>query len=228
MISKFKIICGSIPLAACIITTAACLLSGRDLSAESIISFIKTDNYILAALILICMFALKSLSVCFPIALLYVAGGMIFPPIGAIIINIAGTAVCLMLPYLIGRFSGSDLVERTLIKYPRLSRIVANQKNNEFFVSFMMRAVRVFPTDAVSLYLGSVRFSVTPYLVAGLLGELPVLICETLMGVSINEPSSPLFIISAVLTALTTLISVVWYLIHAKKTKGNTVKDNIP
>lgn len=225
---KFKIICGSIPLAACIITAAAYLLSGREISADGIISFIKTDNYVLAALLLICMFALKSLSVCFPIALLYVAGGMIFPPVGAIIINVVGTAVCLTLPYLIGRFSGSELVERTLSKYPRLSRIVVNQKNNEFFVSFIMRAVRIFPTDAVSLYLGSVRFSVIPYIAAGLLGEMPVLICETLMGVSINEPGSPLFIASSLLTVLTTLISAAWYLIHVKKTRKNTVKDHIP
>lgn len=225
---KFKIICGSIPLAACIITATAYLLSGRELSADGIISFIKTDNYTLAALLLICMFALKSLSVCFPIAILYVAGGMIFSPVGAIIINIVGTAVCLALPYLIGRFSGSALVERTLSKYPRLSRIVVSQKNNEFFISFIMRAVRIFPTDAVSLYLGSVRFSVTPYFVAGLLGEIPVLICETLMGASINEPGSPLFIASTVLTVLTTLISAVWYFIHVKRSKSNTVKDNTP
>lgn len=223
MISKLKIICGFIPIAACVAFLCIYLTSGRELTADSIIDFIKTDNLILAAFLLLCMFALKSISVCFPIVLLYIAGGLIFPPAVAVSVNTIGTAICLTLPYLIGRAAGSELISKIMRKYPKVSRFVSQQKSNEFFVSFLLRAIRIFPTDAVSLYLGSVKFAYLTYLVAGLLGEMPGLICETLIGVSIENPESPMFIISIALTAAVTVFSCLWYIIHLhKNSKANT------
>lgn len=221
MLKKLKLICGIVPILVCITLIIFYILSGKNLSADNIINFIQTDNLIIAAIILFLMFAVKSLSVCFPIMVLYIASGCIFPPVTAIIINIIGTAICFSLPYFIGRFSGSEIVKKIEKKYPRISAYLEKQKNNEFFISFLFRSIRCMPLDIISMYFGSLKFSYLPYLIASLLGEIPGLIFETLIGTSIDEPDSPMFWLSIGMTVFLTVASVVCYYIYLKKSKKN-------
>ncbi|MGN0576952.1 MAG: TVP38/TMEM64 family protein [Ruminococcus sp.] len=213
---KIKFLSRFIPVLIFAALIAIYLLSGRRINAESIIDMIRTENLVLAAVILLAFYALKSLSLFFPIMALYIAGGIIFPPPAAILVNTAGTFICLNLPYIVGKLWGSRLISSTADKYPRIERFISQQRQREFFLSFFLRAVRVFPTDIVSLYSGAVKFSYAPYIIAGMLGEMPGIICETLIGISLGNTSSTMLILSAALTAGITAISGIWYYIQSK------------
>ena len=60
---------------------------------------------------LLLLYAVKSLTIFIPIIIMHIAGGFIFSTLLALIVNITGTAISLTSPYIVGRISGSDLVD---------------------------------------------------------------------------------------------------------------------
>ena len=110
-------------------------------------------NHVLAGIFMIVAFALKSLVFIVPIPILYLASGLIFEPVPAFIINFVGMMVCTAMPYFIGRYSGAGLYQKLLKRYPKLQALDTFQHENQWFVSFMVRAVGFLPCD-VSLVLG--------------------------------------------------------------------------
>ena len=198
------------------------LLSGRQPSVEGVLSYMP-DNLFVAALLLLLMYALKSLSVIFPLIILQIAAGMIFPVWIALILNTLGTALSYTIPYLIGRFSGTDATNRIIKKYPKAREIVDMQRNATWFPSFFLRAVSCLPGDIVSLCLGSVGVSYLPYVVASVVGTLPGLIPATIAGMSIMNPKSAVFITSVVITVASSIASIVVYGILKRKNKPKRV-----
>ncbi len=67
-----------IPLSITIILTLSCILGARRYTLEELLHY-TPESLPLAALLLFCAYGVKSLSVVFPISLLYVASGVIFP-----------------------------------------------------------------------------------------------------------------------------------------------------
>ena len=81
------------------------LLSGRKLTLHTVLSYTPSSPFRAAAALLL-MYALKSLSIVFPILALFAAGGFLFPWQVAIPLNLFGLSIALTLPYLIGRWAG--------------------------------------------------------------------------------------------------------------------------
>lgn len=200
----------------------AILLSGKEPSVEDVIAYMP-DNLFVAAVLLLLMYALKSLSVIFPLIILQIASGMIFPVWVALILNSLGTALSYTIPYLIGRFSGADATNHIIKKYPKAREIVNMQRNATWFPSFFLRAVSCLPGDIVSLCLGSAGVSYLPYVVASVVGTLPGLIPATIAGTSIMNPKSSVFIISVVVTVASSLASIVVYEILKRKNKPKRI-----
>lgn len=198
------------------ILIAAIIFSDEDLSVDAILSRMP-DNLFLSALFLLAMYALKSLSVIFPVMVLQVAAGLIFPIWTALFLNILGTTIAYTIPYLTGRLSGSAATERLLRKYPKAREIVDMQRNNSWFPSFILRAVSCLPADIISMCLGSIKTPYAPYIIASVVGTLPGLIPATTAGMSILEPTSPIFIMSVVLTVLVSILSILLYAVIRRK-----------
>lgn len=196
-------------------------LFGRDLSAERLISY-SPESPLLAALCLIGLYAVKSLSVFFPILALYLCAGFLFPPLTAMLVNILGVAVCLTVPYLIGFYSGHELSDRLLRKYPKATLIDSFKRNNPFFLPFFTRILGFLPGDVVSLLLGARRVNFFHYLFGSLAGMLPGIVCVTLLGDSIADPSSWQFFASLGVTAVFTGGSLLlyWKVLRPKGQKG--------
>lgn len=173
-------------------------------------------NHILAGVFMIIAFALKALVFIVPIPILYLASGLIFEPVPAFIINFVGMMVCTAMPYFIGRYSGAGLYQKLLKRYPKLQALDTFQHENQWFVSFMVRAVGFLPCDAVSLVLGVWKVSFLSYLSGTALGMLPGLIATTLIGITITQPSSPRFIISIILTVLVSVGSFMLWRLYNK------------
>ena len=89
----------------------ALYLPNKDaVSVDSILRY-TPDNLWLAALAVLAAYAVKSLSVFFPLLVLYAAAGLLFPLPAALLVNLSGLLVCVTVPYGIGRFAGKDLVD---------------------------------------------------------------------------------------------------------------------
>lgn len=182
----------------------------KGFSVEAILSYTPKSK-LLAALFLIALYALKSFTVFFPLVLLEIAGGFLFTPLHAMIINLIGISVELSVSYWIGRFSGSRLVKHIFEKHPKLSDVMERRASSSFLKAIFLRSVTFLPGDAVGMYLGATRMPFGAYLLGSLLGSLPSTVIATLLGTSITDPSSPTFWVSLSLTVLLSLLSFLIY-----------------
>ena len=180
-----------------------CIRYREDLSVEKILRYTPKEP-VKAALLMLVFYAVKSVSFVFPIAVLQLAVGHLFSTGTALLVNFLGRAVTLALPYWMGRFSGSSMVENLTSKYPKLKTVVDYQNGNPLYISFL-------PGDAVSLFLGAVKIPFEVYMLGGMLGTFPGVILATIFGANIKNPGSPAFWLSAVLLVMISVFSI---LIH--------------
>ena len=151
------------PLITCLIFTIIAVWKRDELSVLNICRLV-TENAALSAFILLLLYALKSLSVAFPIAALEVVTGIVFPLPIALLLNFIGIVIVLTIPYYIGRFSGHDLADQIIGRNKWLERISEYQSKNAFFVSFLLRVIAILPGDIVSMYLGASGVRFLPFL----------------------------------------------------------------
>ena len=173
---------------------AICFLHRKELSAEEIARYTPTNPWV-AAMVMLALFALKSLSIVIYSGLLYAANGILFPLPVAILLNLIGTVIMVSLPYQIGRRTGDSAVDDIRAKYQKAEAIHNLRAENDFLFSFLARMVRL-PSDVVSLYMGAVQVEYKKYLLGSLLGLLPHTITFPIMGMNIGEIHSPKFLIS--------------------------------
>lgn len=204
-----------IPLLLCLVLMGIFLLSDTDITADSLKNFAPSMP-VLAALFLIALYAFKSLSVVFPILVLNVLGGFLFSPVWATIVNFIGVAVDLAIPYWVGRSSGVALVQKLESKYPKFASFFGEKSQNQFSLSFFLRVIYCLPGDLVSMYFGAISMPFGKYMLGSFLGMVPGTIAATLLGMSISDPSSPLFWLAVILTVGISLVSVVAYYLWKK------------
>ena len=179
--------------------------------AEAIAAFSPRQT-VLAASFLVGLYALKSLSVCFPMSALTAAGGLLFPFPLALAVNLCGTGVAQTIPFFLGRREQGGL-EALAERIPRVAGVCRAQAENPWLSVFLLRLAGASPGDVVSLYLGASGTPYGTYLSAGLLGGLPRIACATVLGGALWQPGSGRFWLSlAAGGALTALSGVIWLL----------------
>ena len=205
-----------IPVLGLLVLGGMYLFSGRSVTVQDILDYTPSEP-LLAALFLWVGFALKSLSLVFPIYVLFGVSGQLFPLPVALAVNTVGVAITLTLPYLLGRASELDFSEKLLVKYPKLQDIRRLREQSSFFLSFLMRAIGVLPCDVVSMYFGSTKMDYLPYIGGAVLGFMPDLICATVLGQQIDDYGSPAFWITVVINIIACISSYFLYRWYKKK-----------
>ena len=205
-----------LPVSLCAALIILYFLFGRNIDVQTVLSYTPVSRP-LAAAFLIVLYALKSMSIFFPIVILYFAGGFIFPTWVAILVNTAGAAVALAVAYGVGRISGGSLVEKFEDKYPKVAYILSAWSANPTFAAFFLRIISCLPGDAVSMLLGARKMPFGKYITGSILGYLPGLIASTLVGASITDPSSPMFLVSVSITVLISAGSMLFYYLWKRK-----------
>ncbi|MBP1561227.1 MAG: TVP38/TMEM64 family protein [Oscillospiraceae bacterium] len=191
----------------------------RGVTIEHILEF-TPENLWLAALVMLGLFALKSLSLFFPMLVLIAASGSIFPTfLSAVTVNCAGVAVMLLLPYAIGRFAEKEFVQELINKNKNADKLREIQSDNELFIAYFLRVINLLPCDLVSMFLGSTGFGLGKYMLGSFLGILPGLITTTLMGANVQNPSSPKFWASIIVEVVFAVSSSAAYYLYKKKHK---------
>lgn len=169
----------------------------------------QPSDLALTALILLLLYALKSATIVFPLLALEIAVGYMFPAPTALLVNLAGVAISFTVPYFMGRFLGLEALQKAIRKHPKLSNIIDRQQHATFFLCYFLRVIGGLPCDLVTMWLGATRVPYWQNICGGCLGILPKMILATLMGNSIEQPGSPTFILSVVLTVLLSVLSFV-------------------
>ncbi len=180
---------------------ALCLIFRDSLNAQTILHY-TPENLWLAALALLAFYAVKSLSVVFPLLALYVCAGLLFPVPLALAVNLLGLFVCVSLPYSLARCAGAGLVDKLQKRYPKIARLNELQQGSELFFAFFLRVVGVLPGDVVSMVLGATGMTYWKYVLGSLLGMLPGMVSATIAGASVSDPTSPVFLATAAVTVL--------------------------
>lgn len=191
-------------------------LTGSQIEPEDIVQYVPRQP-LLAALAILGLYGVKSISVFLPMLPLQLTVGFLFRRPIAVLVNTLGYALGAAISYWRGRSAGAEAIDRLLEKYPRLSGFIQGNKGSNLFLSFLLRVIGMVPMDVSSMYLGSTRVPFLPYLLATMAGALPKIVAITLMGDSITEPGSPAFLLSMAFTAGLTALSSLLYLWYRKR-----------
>lgn len=176
----------------CLILPALVLLylhSQNHITAETLLSW-QPENLFLAAVILLCFFAVKSVLVFVPIMIPQLLVGHLYARDMAVLINLLGLVVVMAIPYWIGKCRGTEKMKQLLEKYPKLHRILNMQEDNQMAFSFMLRACAVPPVDIVTMYLGASGMPFLTNVIGGVLGCFPGMVLTTFLGANIRDPQS--------------------------------------
>ena len=171
----------------------------------------------MAALVLVALFAVKSLSVFLYSGFLYMAAGVLFPLPAAIAVNLAGTTVMVTLPYLLGQKLGGRAVEYILGRWPKAAALRDLRCDSDFFFVLLIRLLNVFSLDMVSAYMGAVGVKYRAYLPASLLGLASMCVLFPIMGGSLADVRSPQFLLSAGIQLAIMLVSCAVFYLHQKE-----------
>lgn len=182
----------------------------RNLSVEELIEY-TPEEPVLAAVVICLMYALKSLSFFFPMAVLAALSGAVLPIYMAVPVNLTGIIIMATLPFLVGRYAEADLVDGLSEKYSKLDTVRNLGTNHTFVSAFFLRIISCMPYDAVSMVMGSMRMDYRKYILGSFLGTAPSIILTTFMGASVDDPTSPEFLICLGVNVFISLTSVIIY-----------------
>ena len=208
-----------VPVGMCLWLMGWYLWGSTTATTEDLLHVAPTHPLVAAGFLLV-LYAVKSMTMVFPIVVLNVLGGFLFDPLPALLINGLGTLLELAIPYWVGRFSGAKFADRLCQKHPRVDALASQTAENPFFSSFFLRLISCLPGDAVSLYFGAIRMPFRVYLWGSFLGTVPGVIPATLLGMSITDPTSPLFWLSLGLNAALSAVSFWIYWRWQKRKNG--------
>ncbi len=198
------------------------LINRERFSVDEVLRY-SPANPALAAMTMLLLFALKSVSIVIYCGILYAADGILFPLPVAILLNIIGTAIMVTIPYFIGRQSGKDLSQKILSRFPKAGLIKAFRDKNDFIFTLVARSIGFLPCDIVSLYFGACQTNYPKYLAACIVGMLPSIVTLPIIGTNASNIGSPQFIISICVNAFCMLGSLTaCAVIRAKQSGGES------
>lgn len=196
------------------------VIASRDrITADAIIHY-TPSNLFLAAIVMLLLFALKTMSVFFYSGILYTASGLIFPLPAAVLVNGLGLMVMISEGYLNGRFLGSDLVGTVAEKYPKIVPILNLQDKKPFLFTLLLRMMKIINFDMGSMYMGATRAKFAPYAAASFLTVVPELILFAVLGKGISDLHAGIIIGAGIVYAAITVASmllIAWLAKHPEK-----------
>lgn len=198
-----------------------CLVYRDKITVDSIVAF-TPQNTFAAIMVMLALFAVKSVSIFLYCGLLYAASGILFPITLAILVNILGSLIMAAIPFFIGKKAGAGFVTQLVEKYPKLKFLKDIPNQNEFFMSFFVRIVGLLPSDIIGMYLGATGIRFSRYILGAILGMIPQTITFCVMGSKINDVTSPEFLISLGFEVGLILVSTTVYIFWIKRAKKNT------
>lgn len=198
-----------------------CFLNREKITIDNIVSF-TPKNVPVAIGIMLLLFSFKSISIVVYGGLLYAASGVMFSLPVAILVNTVGTVLMVSIPFFIGKNAGKGTMNKLVEKNPKLEVVRDVSNKNELFISVFVRLIGMLPGDLVGMYLGASGIRYNKYIAGSLIGLFPAMISFSVMGMSVDDVSSPAFIISTAFEIGLMILSIAIYFVWRKKQRINT------
>lgn len=184
------------------------------------------QNPWLGAFVIIAIYVVKSFSLFIPLPIFFLAVAIIYDPVPAFLINLAGVVLSLSLPYYIGKYSGSLLLERLTTKYPKVKKIDEIKADNEILLSFILKLSGVFPCDLSSLLLGTMNLDYRKFMIGAILGHLPHIVAWTFLGDSLDLSSPKFYLAIAGIIIVIVGSTIIYRKVAARRAGGDTAKTD--
>ncbi|MBQ7885855.1 MAG: VTT domain-containing protein [Clostridia bacterium] len=165
----------------------------------SVVAYLPQGSW-RSALVLLVLYGIKGLVFVVPVPLLQFAASRLFTMPTAILVNLLGIVLCYLVPYATGFFFGERATRRFAHQYEKIAPFVERCHEHRFEIRFIPRLISFVPNDLLSVYLGAARIPLAVFLIASTLASAPKVVLNTLAGASIHDPTSPMFIISLLLS----------------------------
>lgn len=196
-------------MAACAAVLGALTLSGV-LDLNRLPELVK-NRPMLAAAVVLALFALKGLSGVIVYNVLVVAVSLIFPLPAALIINGAGLAVSLSVSFLVGHKTDPSDLNSLLNRYPRVKRYFTASQNLGFAFCLAIHTLGI-NMELLGVLFGMMRLNFWTYLSASWLSIAPGMVCLCILGNNLDF-KSPVFWAMLALN-LVLLLGSLWYTRH--------------
>ena len=181
-----------------------------------------TGGEVTIALIMIGFSIVKSFALIFPPAVLFVLSGLVFDSFWkAVLVNAVATALSLVLPYFLGKFTGKDMVQSLSGRFKAIRKLDDFTGENDFAVVLVFKAGGFLPSDLSSLLFGAMNVPFRPYFLASNLGMLLLNVLWTLVGYK-GDLSNPLSFLYALPALLFAVLAAVGLSVYKKKKSQKT------
>ena len=178
---------------------------------------IAPRSLVLAVLLMLGLFALKSFSVVIHAGLLYAVSGILFPLPLAVAVNLLGTLLMAGLSYGFGRQLGGGNIDKIVESHRNAGVLRQLRRENTFVYTAVSRLINLLPFDIISAYFGATETPLGPYLLGSAAGMAASCVLFPLMGAYIVDLRSPRFFVSAAVEAVILLASLLALLALRKK-----------
>ena len=190
----------------------------------------SAGSFGVAVLSILGVYLIKSITFVVPASIVYIAVGLAFNPIVAIIINCVGIMIEVTSTYFLGRIMGGKSVIHKIEGTKYGYKLLSMQSKNKFSALLAIRFLPIFPIDIVSLLLGATRTSFGTYIGASLGGILPRVILFTLLGDGLYKfiPMQKLVIVAVIIVPVALAVWVVRYIFKSGKNSKTAGLAYIP
>lgn len=190
---------------------------------DAITSHIHGGTMTVSALI-IAFTLIKSFALVFPPIVLYFVAGVVLnnAPL-AIAVNLIASALSLILPYFLGRFTGKDMLSTLENKFKAVKKLEDFTEENTWVVVFVLKVSGIIPSDLSSVIFGAMNIPFAKYFIASNLGLLALNVSWSLIGAK-GDLSDPLTYLYMLPIVICLVISLPFMLKARKKSRRKSDK----
>lgn len=145
-------------------------------------------------IVLFLLFLVRCIIAFYPLSVVLVISGVVFPSWLAFLINMGGMALGMGIRYYTGKEMGEGYTLKLLRKYPIFDAILEKNGLSNAVLLFLFRLFPGVPPNSVSQIYGSLHFPLKKYFVISLLGIAPRMLMYSFIGRSVTDPLSPSFL----------------------------------
>lgn len=175
-----------ITVAAAIFVTA--VLNYKTLSEIDIRLLVASaSSFAVAVMLILGVYVVKAILLVLPASVIYISVGVALDTKTAVIVNVIGIAIEVIITYFLGKFLGKDAVEKKLRGTKGGDKLLSMKDKNKNLATFIIRFVPAFPIDFSSLFMGAFDFKFLPYFLCSVAGLAPRVIAFTILGDKIYD-----------------------------------------
>ena len=190
---------------------------------DAITSHIHGGTLTVSAIIII-FTVIKSFALIFPPIVLYFVAGVVLnnAPL-AIAVNLIASALSLILPYFLGRFTGKEMLSTLENKFKAVKKLEDFTEENTWVVVFILKVSGIIPSDLSSVIFGAMNIPFAKYFIASNLGLLALNVSWSLIGAK-GDLSDPLTYLYMLPIVICLVISLPFILKARKKSRRKSDK----